>query len=219
MREDRQGGRNRMKEKLVRVLALMVVLALMLPALALARDYYWIDDSDTRRLTRAELSDYDKDDLGYIRNEILARHGYPFQTEKYADYFGSQDWYERDEGFSFDRLSATEARNVELIKQLEAEYGEDEDTDRVDEDYIISDSDVRLLTKSELRSYSLDDLGYIRNEILARHGYPFKTEKYRDYFENMWWYERDENFDYNWLSSTESKNVELIKKIEQEKTR
>lgn len=94
---------------------------------------------------------------------------------------------------------------------------EDSDID-TEYDYIIADSDARLLTKSELRQYSLDELGYIRNEILARYGYPFKTEKYRDYFESKWWYERDEDFDYNWLSATESKNVELVKKIEQEKT-
>ncbi len=207
-----------MRKKWVCLVAM--ALALMLPLRALALNYYWIDDSDVRRLTRTELSEYTKEDLGYIRNEILARHGYPFKTQKYADYFASQDWYARNDGFSFDLLSQAESRNVELIKQMEAEYdeGTDERGVAMGDDYYIADSDVRLLTKSELRQYSLDDLGYIRNEILARHGYPFKTEKYRAYFENLWWYERNAYFDYNTLSSTESRNVELVKKIEQEKS-
>ena len=54
----------------------------------------------------------------------------------------------------------------------------------------------------------------MRNEILARHGYPFKKEAYRNHFESMPWYTRDENFEYGMLNSIEMKNVETIKAIE-----
>lgn len=81
---------------------------------------YIIPDSDVRELTADELSIYDKDTLAIIRNEILARYGYPFQKQKYIDYFGSKSWYERNEGFTYDMLSSLEMENIELIKKLEA---------------------------------------------------------------------------------------------------
>ncbi|MDL2205711.1 YARHG domain-containing protein [Eubacteriales bacterium OttesenSCG-928-N13] len=206
-----------MKRKL---LALLLMISMLLPTAALADDYYIIDDSDVRKLSQSELRVYSLSELGYARNEILARHGFPFKTETYRDYFENQDWYYRDNNFAYDWLSSIEMTNVETIKKIEAEKqgSEDDDDDDDDsDDYVIEDSDTRLLTKSELRKCSLAKLGYARNEILARHGYPFETKKYRDYFEDKWWYTRDEGFEYGWLNSTEMKNVELIKKIEQEK--
>lgn len=82
---------------------------------------YYIADSDTRLLTRDELQNYSKEELGFIRNEILARHGYPFKTEKYKEHFEATSWYVRDEGFSYDRLSQLEQQNVALIQELEKE--------------------------------------------------------------------------------------------------
>lgn len=80
---------------------------------------YLLPDSDTRLYTREELSQYDKDTLALMRNEILARHGYPFQKEKYQSYFGAKSWYAEDPNFSYDSLNSTEMANVETIKGLE----------------------------------------------------------------------------------------------------
>ena len=84
------------------------------------------------------------------------------------------------------------------------------------QDYLIPDSDSRLLTEAELRPYDKATLALIRNEILARHGYPFKKTIYREYFDAREWYHRDENFAYSSLNSIEMTNVELIKKLENE---
>ena len=54
-----------------------------------------------------------------MRNEILARHGYPFKKEQYQTYFGSKSWYTADPNFSYDSLSSIEMENVETIKGLE----------------------------------------------------------------------------------------------------
>lgn len=81
---------------------------------------YLLPDSDTRLYTKDELKDYDRDTLALMRNEILARHGYPFNKEKYKDYFGGQSWYVRNEKFSYNDLNETEMANVETIKALEA---------------------------------------------------------------------------------------------------
>ena len=82
---------------------------------------YIIADSDVRELTRDELSVYDKDTLALIRNEILARYGYPFKKQMYIDYFGSKSWYTRNEDFTYNMLTSLEMENIELIKKLEGE--------------------------------------------------------------------------------------------------
>lgn len=81
---------------------------------------YVIPDSDVRALTKEELSAYDRDTLALIRNEILARYGYPFQKQKYKDYFGSKSWYTRNENFTYGMLTSLEMENIELIKKLES---------------------------------------------------------------------------------------------------
>lgn len=81
---------------------------------------YIIPDSDVRELTADELSQYDKDTLALIRNEILARYGYPFQKQKYRDYFGAKSWYTRNESFTYGMLTSLEMENIELIKKLES---------------------------------------------------------------------------------------------------
>lgn len=85
-----------------------------------------------------------------------------------------------------------------------------------DDDYIIYDSDSRVLTKDELGLYSKDELAYIRNEIFARYGYVFKEEPYKSYFSNKSWYQPDYSIgaDTDVLNSVEKQNVSLIKEME-----
>lgn len=83
--------------------------------------------------------------------------------------------------------------------------------------YLFEDSDTRLYTAEELESFSAEDLAFMRNEILARHGYVFKKAKYRDHFSEQEWYEENPNFDFSLLSEIEMANVETIKKVEAKK--
>ena len=84
-----------------------------------AESEYLLPDSDTRLYSKEELKQYDKETLALMRNEILARHGYPFQKEKYQTYFGSKSWYVRDPNFNYNSLNSIEMENVETIKGLE----------------------------------------------------------------------------------------------------
>ena len=82
-----------MKRSILRVLSLLLLLCL-LPAAALGERSYLIPDSDTRELTRDELWQWDYESLGYILNELFARHGYNFiPGEKYDYYFRCMPWY------------------------------------------------------------------------------------------------------------------------------
>lgn len=77
-------------------------------------------------------------------------------------------------------------------------------------DFILPDSDKRKLTEADLIGMDKDTLRLARNEIFARHGYVFKDEAIKTYFEGKGWYQENTAFDGN-LSATEKSNVEFLK--------
>ena len=83
---------------------------------------YIFPNSNTKKLTREDVLGISKDLWGYARNEIYARHGYEFNTKKYADYFAKKTWY-KPGGFSTKDLNDIEWYNMDLIKALEKEFG------------------------------------------------------------------------------------------------
>ena len=88
------------------------------------------------------------------------------------------------------------------------------------EEYIFPDSDTRYLSEDEVRQLDAGKLAIARNEIFARHGYIFKDENYKEYFESTSWYEgiieADQFHSDSIFNDFEKKNVELIKQIEDE---
>lgn len=78
--------------------------------------------------------------------------------------------------------------------------------------FIFPESSTSYLTKSQVRSLSNYQLGIARNEIYARHGYIFKLDTFRSYFESQSWYvPRYSNQNSFTLNSVEEYNVGLIK--------
>ena len=61
-----------------------------------SRDYIF-PDSDSRYLTDEDLTGYSSDQLELAKNEIYARHGRKFVTQRIADYFNSKSWYKGTE--------------------------------------------------------------------------------------------------------------------------
>lgn len=109
------------------ILALMLCLLLMIAATASASNYYLIEDSDTRRLTEDELHEWQYSALGYVLNEIYARHGYHFVSgSAYERYFIAQEWYDEQPKKirNFDilaELTPIEKSNERLIKRVRAD--------------------------------------------------------------------------------------------------
>lgn len=104
----------------------LLLCCLMLPCAATAELAYLIPDSDSRQLTEAELWEWDYESLGYILNEIFARHGYNFiPGEKYDYYFSCMPWYTPNENpdnqaACYSQLSAVEWYNEHLVKEVRA---------------------------------------------------------------------------------------------------
>lgn len=109
-----------------KILAVALLLALM-PTAALASGQYIIPDSNTRYLTRQELWEWSYESLGFILNEIFARHGYNFEVgKKYYNYFGDRPWYTPNQDpdnrrACYPKLSSLEWSNERLVKDVRQE--------------------------------------------------------------------------------------------------
>lgn len=86
----------------------------------------YILPSDQRYITKEELDALTREEVELARNEIYARHGYVFKTEKYAQYFSSKAWYHPNPEYdSLDDTQFTEIekKNRDLIVDYETEKG------------------------------------------------------------------------------------------------
>lgn len=84
---------------------------------------YILPDSNSRKLTRADLQGMSKEKLRLARNEIFARHGMIFGVPDLDAYFGEKSWYKPtysyDDFYDKVEMSAIEEANVALINQVE----------------------------------------------------------------------------------------------------
>lgn len=89
-------------------------------------------------------------------------------------------------------------------------------------DYIIPDSNSKLLTDSDIEGLSAKELNYAKNEIYARHGRKFDSAELQSYFDSKSWYSgvySPSEFDAesgSLLNETEKKNAEFLKDAENE---
>lgn len=86
---------------------------------------YVLPNSDTEKLTRADLEGLTKEQLRLARNEIYARHGMIFGVEDLDNYFATKSWYKPIVSYTdfYDtvEMSIVEEENVILIQQVEKE--------------------------------------------------------------------------------------------------
>lgn len=87
-------------------------------------------------------------------------------------------------------------------------------------EYIFPDSSAKYLSEDEVRSVEVGNLYIGRNEIFARHGYIFGDANLQQHFEATSWYQGSvaaDQFNSDAVfNEFEKKNVELIKRIEDE---
>ena len=88
---------------------------------------------------------------------------------------------------------------------------------------LCNDSNVRVMSKSELQEYSTDSLWIARNEVFARHGRGFRDQYLQNYFNSKSWYSYRYSPD-EWdkyhsgdLDSIERANVATMMEIEKER--
>jgi YARHG domain len=72
-----------------------------------------------RELTEKDVENRDKYELGIMRNEMYARHGYCFKNKEMRKYFDEQAWYMPMNVDIRTELSPAETKNEELLKRYE----------------------------------------------------------------------------------------------------
>jgi hypothetical protein len=165
----------------------------------MTRSDFIFPDSDSRLLTSDELRRLSKEDLRIARNEIFARRGRYFNSPDLTQRFSKFAWYAPR---TWDpQLNATEQANVTLLENVQP-------SSSAKSDFLIPDSDRRILTASDLKPLSKEELRIARNEIFARRGRYFEAADLKARFGRFSWYAPN-----TWspkLSSIEQANIALM---------
>ena len=114
------------KRRFILLIVSVILLLAAIPAEASTRpitSVEYIIDSDTRQLTEAELWDWDLESLGFMFNEIFARHGFTFDGGgKYANHFNSLKWYQAvpkvDDQTAYNLTTQLEWLNYHTIRNV-----------------------------------------------------------------------------------------------------
>ncbi len=137
----------------------------------------------------------------------MGRNYAPFEEEVQKN---AEQYYQNGVSLLSDRLMDRDEDDED--KKDEEDDGEDL-IEGNPEDYILPESNKRLLTEEDLEGLSSEQLRLARNEIFARHGRIFGSSDLQEYFESKPWYKGtadSEEFQDSSLSEIESKNVEFI---------
>ena len=167
-------------------------------------DYYILPESQTRELADWEVKNIDAAGRQMAINEIYARHGRKFVLPEVQTYFDEKNWYKGTvEAYDFDESVFNEYEEKN-IAALQKNFGSG---------YFLDGSDSRYLTDEEIKNLTNDELQLGINEIYARHGRKFSSEKYRNYFSEKTWYNgtiEPENFDEKVLNGYEQENIRKL---------
>ena len=91
-----------------------------------ATSEYLLPDSASRRLTKSDISGFNRETLNLALNEIYARHGRKFSDPTINTYFESKSWYHPTiaaKDFDDSILNQFETYNVKLITNYQSEMG------------------------------------------------------------------------------------------------
>jgi hypothetical protein len=174
----------------------------ILPSSPRTQSDFVFPDSESRVLTPDDLRGLSKDDLRIARNEIFARRGRYFNSPDLTARFSKFSWYVPNTWNP--QLNPVEQANVALIDRTEPPAPQS--------DFLIPDSDRRILAPSELQRLSKEELRIARNEIFARRGRYFEAPDLKARFERFSWYSPN-----TWnpkLNSIEQANVALMDQVE-----
>lgn len=185
-------------------------------------DSPWVfADSSRRSLTAQELRVCSSSQLWRARNEIYARHGYRFSSALGQEYARQLGQHYRpmtaDSGAVEAKFNAVEHYNIALI--ISFEQGRPNPVGPLPSNpWMFSDSSARRITASEIQRLTADQRWRARNEIYARNGYQFQSERGKALCRSLGKIYRPVSSDMNLISSRmnaiEQYNVTLIQRYE-----
>lgn len=200
--------------------AVIVILVILL--FALVGGLFWFihsgddDSSDDEESTRTEKQIDDADDSADEKSADNEDADADDSDKKLSK--EEEEKKAEEEKAAAEKKAAEEKEKAE--KEAEAKKAEEEKKAKEAEEYILPQSSTTALSSADIKSLSLRELNYARNEIFARHGRKFASQELQNYFNGKSWYKgtiEPSDFDANYmdrLSSTEKSNIELLKNEE-----
>lgn len=131
----------------------------------------------------------------------------------YAGYSTISDLYRVAVTQNIDTFNHQENINEDLVPNVQIE--EEMNDSIIEEGIIFPNSSEELINKNNIESLSDEDLRYAINELYARHGYIFKDEGLKTYYEQFDWYEgqiKSDDFSMELFNETEIENIEMLQK-------
>lgn len=161
-----------------------------------ASDSTAFDTGPAALLTEADLAGKSNWELSILRNEPFARHGFRFHNPRLLSYFQQKPWYHPQFGnanLAWNRMSATERQNAELIRSYQERHGmaPEQDTGGSSAsafDTLLEQVSLRELKPIELADKSAWQLKLLRNTPYAVHGFRFRDPTLVEYFGQKPWY-------------------------------
>jgi YARHG domain-containing protein len=177
---------------------------------------------DNRVITTAMLGDHSPQDWEVLEAEVLANHGFVFETELDMEnrdlqpddlqrYFDERYWYQRRPEFRATELSAIERQNLDTIAVAVTRQNK-----RTLSPGMMNLFQSTPLTEQMLSHLTLADMRLLRNEIYARRGRPFQTAWLAAVFRQYPWYIPRSDYSDADLSPVERANIALITQREQQ---
>lgn len=179
-------------------------------------------DFSKKLVTKAELAKlkYEPgdsepyDEPALLRGILFGKRGRIFIEKNIQNYLEKQSWYKPNKNFSNSMLSATERKNIDLIREAEALNHES-----------VEPGDLRFwmgkeIPDEKIYANSAADWSVMIAEFEAIHGKTFPDQEWmQKYFDERYWYKRNPNYSPAMLSAVERKNLEkfIAKKNEDRK--
>ena len=168
-------------------------------------------------ITALDVSDADGDDAKLLK-DYEAQAEAALAEKNYAAALDILEVWKNDAGRIAEKIKKERESKAESMKaeqeRLESESrAAESEKEALSGDYILPESNTRLLTEGDLEGLSAHELMLARNEIYARHGRKFIDEQIQAYFNGKSWYNgtiEAADFDSSVLSEIERANISFI---------
>lgn len=181
----------------------LYAIVLTLVTLALLAIFYFLFKYTTTHVYIKEASEDAKVYEGIYKETVLDREKFEKADEKFK--------MKIDEA-GLIRAQAEYFMPIEPKEKLDKNFAKS--YKKVFEDEYLFNGDAKLIPMKLLKVLSRNEIRLIKAEILARHGYEFKTKEINDYFKQKSWYKVDEHYNSAFLSTTEAQNIKYIMEYE-----
>lgn len=164
-------------------------------------------DFGKQKVLLKDLQPLELEDLLRLRGVVFGKHGRIFKEQTIQQYLEKRPWYKPDPNFTNAALNQVERRNIDTIRQAEAEKHD-----------AVMPGDLRfwqtkLIPEDKIFAQTSAEWRVMIAEIEAIKGKTFPDEPWlQKYFEERYWYKPNPNYSPSVLTKIERENLEAITK-------